>query len=196
VFLALDAATWINIALATLTALLTFATFRMAGRAKAQADAAEEQAKSTADLVELARRDLAIAERGLAATATPHIVPIAGVGQVTGGRAYDRDTVVANLRNLGGANAEYEQSWLRLRYGSESMQGELVGHGPLLKPDEQFSIKFTAKEEELPSGGNGRLEVHYQGPGSGTQRVAVIDVDWDGESISAQKTEQKDLSGS
>ena len=90
-FLGLDAATGVNVALATLTAPLTFATFWMAGRAKAQADAARDQAESTAQLVALARQDLA-------ATATPHIVPIAPLGEVTGGRAYDQRTVGANLR--------------------------------------------------------------------------------------------------
>jgi hypothetical protein len=193
-FLGLDAATWVNVALATLTALLTVATFVMARRAKAQADAAGDQAKATAKLVVIARQDLAIAERALAATATPLIVPIAPLGEVTGGRAFGRRTVVAYLRNLGGANAEYQSATLTLIYGGEVMQGRLLGHRPVIQPDEQFRIQFAAREE-MPSAGNGRLEVHYQGPGSGTQRVALISVGWDGEFISFQKMEQRDMSG-
>lgn len=113
-FLGLDAATWVNVALATLTALLTVATFVMARGAKAQAEA-------TAELVEIAQRDLAIAERDLAATATPHIVPDTPLGEVTGGRerAFGAGTVVANLRNLGGANAEYQSATLTLIHGGE-----------------------------------------------------------------------------
>jgi hypothetical protein len=176
-FIALDAATWVNVALATVTALLTLATALLAKRAKAQAGAAENQAKATAELVELARRDLAIAERDLAATATPHLVPIAPLGEATGGRF--AGGVVANLRNLGGANAEYQSSTLTLIYGGEVMRGDPLGHGPIIKPYEQFTIQFV-NSEELPSSGHGLLEVLYQGPGSGTQRVARFSMFWDG----------------
>jgi hypothetical protein len=185
IFIALDAATWVNVALATVTALLTLATALLAKRAKVQARAAENQAKATAELVEIARRDLAIAERDLAATATPHLVPIAPLGEGTGGR-FAGGGVVANLRNLGGANAEYQSSTLTLIYGGEVMRGEPLGNGPIIKPDEQFSIQFV-NSEELPSSGHGLLEVLYQGPGSGTQRVARFSVFWDGESVSVRK---------
>lgn len=143
-FLGLDAATWVNVALATLTALLTVATFVMARRAKAQADAAGDQAKATAELVEIAERDLA-------ATATPQIVPIAPLGEVTGGRGDGASIVVANLRNLGGANAEYQSATLTLIYGGEVMQGSLLGHGQVIQPGEQFTIQFAATEEMPPA---------------------------------------------
>jgi hypothetical protein len=189
VVLALDEATWVNVALVTVTALLTLATFVLAKRAKAQAkaardqaDAAEDQAKATAELVAIARRDLA-------ATATPHLIPIAPLGEVTGGRADDERTVVVNVRNLGGANAEYQSSTLALIYGGEVMRGRLLAHGPIIQPDEQVSIQFVGNED-LPSGGQGLLEISYQGPGSGTQRAARISVSWDGQSLSVGRTEQ------
>jgi hypothetical protein len=74
------------------------------------------------------------------------------------------------------------------------MQGELLAHGPIVKPDEKFSIQFVGKEER-PAAGNGLLEVLYQGPGSGTQRAARMSVSWDGVSVFVWGIEQRDLSG-
>jgi hypothetical protein len=73
----LDAATWANIAIATLTALFA-ANVVLVIRAKAQADAARDQADAAKQQAEASAELVAIARRDLAATATPHIVPIAG----------------------------------------------------------------------------------------------------------------------
>jgi hypothetical protein len=190
---ALDAATWANIALATLTALLFAANVVLVRRAKTQADAARDQADAAKEQARTSAELVAIARRDLAATAMPHIVQIVPLGEVTGGR-FARGGVVANLRNLGGANAEYQFSTLRLIYGGEVMRGKLLGHGPIIKPDEQFAVQFMS-QEEWPSGGSGHLEFHYQGPGSGTQRVAVIDLGWAGESIRVHNTRQENVGG-
>jgi hypothetical protein len=112
---ALDAASWANIPVAVGTALLALDTFVLAARAKAQADATRVQANATAELVERAQQDLA-------ATAMPNVVPPRGTGEILGVRA-DRETIVATLRNVGVASAEYENSTLMLSYENDAGRG-------------------------------------------------------------------------
>jgi hypothetical protein len=168
-----DAATWANLLVAVGTGALAIATFKLGKQAKTQADA-------TVDLVRIAEQDLA-------ATATPQIVPVAATGEATGGWSGAVGLTVT-LRNLGGANAEYQSASLRL--GNYSELGKLHGSGPVIKPNDQFTLTFPGRP---PPNQAGTFEVQYQGPGSGVRRQTIMDVRWRNDQIFVNRVRHKNL---
>jgi hypothetical protein len=85
VLIAFDAATWANPAIVALTALLFVANVVLVRRARTQADPARNQADAAKEQSRTSAGIVVIAQRDVAATATPHVVPIAPLGEATGG---------------------------------------------------------------------------------------------------------------
>jgi hypothetical protein len=170
-----DWATIANVAVALGTGLLAWATFRLATQAREQAAATRSQADHTADLVDIARRDLA-------ATAEPAIRTVEPTaGGVSG------DDLAVTIRNTGGVQAVIVGSHLRFHEYAEF--GNVRG-SPAVDPDRQATIDFSLPPREMLTGAPrradaGQLTIRYEGAASGT-KMLVVEIEWDGAQVHAR----------